>query len=132
MNSHGKSWTALLLPAMFLGMAIPSAAQSQFPDGKGKEIVEMVCSQCHGLNHVSDSRRTQEEWESVVSDMVARGAPLLVDEIDTVSEYLVKNFGPQSPPELLPRKLLVQARQPRCRKAREKRLSRRYARSATV
>ncbi|MEE8178341.1 MAG: hypothetical protein V3T65_10140 [Acidobacteriota bacterium] len=98
MNSHRKSWTALLLPAMFLWMAIPSAVQAQFPEGKGKEIVEMVCGQCHGLNNISDARRTLEEWESVVSDMVARGAPLLIDEIDTVSEYLVKNFGPQSPP----------------------------------
>ena len=98
MNSHRKSWTALLLPAMFLWMAIPSAVQAQFPEGKGKEIVEMVCGQCHGLNNISDARRTLEEWESVVSDMVARGAPLLIDEIDTVSEYLVKNFGPHSPP----------------------------------
>ncbi len=99
MNSHRKSWTALLLPAMFLWMAIPSAVQAQFPEGEGKEIVQTVCSQCHGLNNISDARRTREEWESVVSDMVARGAPLLIDEIDTVSEYLAKNFGPQSPPK---------------------------------
>ncbi|MCZ6629076.1 MAG: hypothetical protein O7E56_12705 [SAR324 cluster bacterium] len=98
MNSHRKSWTALLLPAMFLWMAIPSAVQAQFPEGKGNEIVEMVCGQCHGLNNISDARRTMEEWESVVSDMVARGAPLLIDEIDTVTEYLAENFGPQSPP----------------------------------
>ena len=94
MNSHRKSWTALLLPALCLWMVIPSPAQSRFPEGEGKEIVEMVCGQCHGLNNISDARRTLEEWESVVSDMVARGAPLLLDEIETVSNYLAEHFGP--------------------------------------
>ena len=65
-----------------------------FPEGQGKEIIETVCSQCHGLNNISDASRTKEEWESVVSDMVARGAPLLIDEIETVANYLAEHFGP--------------------------------------
>ena len=97
MVSPGKSRKVLLISAILFWFALPSMAQSSLPEGNGKEIVEIVCSQCHGLNNVTDARRTLEEWESVVSDMVARGAPLLIDEIDAVSAYLTKNFGPQSP-----------------------------------
>ena len=98
MASPEKSWKVLLIPAMLFWLALPSMAQSSLPEGNGKEIVEIVCSQCHGLNNLTDARRTREDWDSVVSDMVARGAPLLIDEIDTVSAYLAMNFGPQSPP----------------------------------
>ena len=98
MDSPGISRKVLLLSAILLWFTLPSMAQSSLPDGAGKEIVEIVCSQCHGLNNVTDARRTLEDWDSVVSDMVARGAPLLIDEIDTVSAYLAENFGPQSPP----------------------------------
>ncbi len=72
--------------------AIANAAAT-IPEGQGKEIIETVCGQCHGLNNVFGSRRTKAEWESVVSDMVARGAPLLIDEIDTVTNYLAEHFG---------------------------------------
>ncbi len=74
--------------------AANTSAATTFPEGQGKEIIAMACGQCHGLNNISDASRTKEEWESVVSDMVARGAPLLIVEIETVSDYLAEHFGP--------------------------------------
>ena len=72
MASPEKSWKVLLIPAMLFWFALPSMAQSSLPEGNGKEIVEIVCSQCHGLNNLTDARRTREDWDSVVSDMVAQ------------------------------------------------------------
>jgi len=68
----------------------------ELPEGKGKEIVQNVCSQCHGLNAVATSRMSKEDWENTVLDMVARGAPLLEEEIDTVVQYLSTNLGKQT------------------------------------
>ena len=35
-----------------------------------------------------------QEWDQVVNQMVSRGADLSDDDIDTVIEYLTKNYGP--------------------------------------
>jgi competence protein ComEA len=39
---------------------------------------------------------SKEDWENTVLDMVARGAPLLEEEIDTVVQYLATNLGKQT------------------------------------
>jgi competence protein ComEA len=84
--------------ALFLALIIPAHSQtskeSSLPEGDGKELVETVCDQCHGLKDVTDLRKTSQEWRDIVQDMVARDAPLLDDEVDVVVAYLAKNFGP--------------------------------------
>jgi hypothetical protein len=42
---------------------------------------------------MTDSNRTSEQWRSVVSQMMTQGAPLQDYEVDTVVDYLAKNFG---------------------------------------
>ncbi|MBI3940536.1 MAG: helix-hairpin-helix domain-containing protein [Acidobacteria bacterium] len=80
------------LCGLFLaGFALVAGAQD-FPEGKGKETVESVCAQCHGLRPVYSSKMTPEQWKRLVDDMVGRGAPLLDDEIPVVVEYLSKSF----------------------------------------
>src|SRR5581483_5209807 len=59
--------------------------KDKLPEGKGKDYVASVCTQCHGL----------EEWRIVVNDMVSNGAALDDDEVEIVSQYLAKNFGPE-------------------------------------
>ncbi|MBI2815541.1 MAG: hypothetical protein HYX72_01235 [Acidobacteria bacterium] len=67
----------------------------KLPEGKGKDYVASVCQQCHGLEAITSSRRSLDEWRMVVNDMVSQGAPLQDDEVEIVSEYLAKNFGPE-------------------------------------
>ena len=78
----------------------PVYAQSTLPEGEGRDIVEDVCSTCHGLINITDSKRTHEQWQYVVSTMIAQGAPLEDYEIKTVVDYLSRNFGKDS--KLLP------------------------------
>ncbi|MBI4444007.1 MAG: helix-hairpin-helix domain-containing protein [Acidobacteria bacterium] len=101
-GSISAAWRALLLSgsgfALFLSLALTAHSQtpveSSLPEGKGKELVESVCAQCHGLRETISLRKTAEEWRAIVNDMVSQGTPLLDDEIDVVAEYLAKNFGP--------------------------------------
>ncbi len=72
------------------------ATHGQLPEGKGKGVVQAVCSECHTLKNITDSRRTAEEWHDTVGSMISFGAHLQEDEIDTIVEYLAINFGKAS------------------------------------
>ena len=69
---------------------------TKLPEGKGKDLVASVCAQCHGLELITSGERTADEWKNVVNDMVSNGAALQEDEVETVSQYLAKNFSPDS------------------------------------
>ena len=86
---------ALLSLTLVLGCGSLATGQTPLPEGKGKEMVEAVCTQCHGLRETTSARLTAQEWQSILNDMVARGAPLFDEENEVVAEYLAKNFGPE-------------------------------------
>lgn len=64
------------------------------PDGEGKQLVAMVCSQCHGLKETAILRDGQKGWEEVVDRMVLYGAQLSPSEADLVTRYLATQLGP--------------------------------------
>ena len=94
MKAPQRFWIAILFLAFFPRLSL--SAQSPLPEGEGKEIVETVCAQCHGLSIIVNARHPLDEWRNVVYDMVSEGAPLLDDEVETVAQYLAKHFGPES------------------------------------
>jgi competence protein ComEA len=97
-------WMGLLLSAMVHPLS-SSAQESggkrkELPEGKGKNMVAAVCSSCHGLSVITDSKRNLQDWKDIVDQMVAHGAPLQDDEVDIVTQYLAKNFALEdSPPD---------------------------------
>jgi competence ComEA-like helix-hairpin-helix protein len=77
--------------------AVLAAAQAQdLPDGKGKDLVEDRCSSCHGLDLLLAEHDTKQQWSGIVNDMVSRGASGTADELETIVDYLAKNFGPEA------------------------------------
>jgi competence protein ComEA len=66
---------------------------SSLPPGKGKAIVQRDCAGCHVLKVVTSKRASKEQWSVLVDQMVSRGADVPDEEIETVVEYLAKNFG---------------------------------------
>jgi competence ComEA-like helix-hairpin-helix protein len=94
-----STWPSRLdLATMVLMMAgvatggIQTAKAQDLPEGKGKDIVENVCSQCHGLKQVTDSARTPDEWKDLVNEMIGNGAQLDDEQIPIVIDYLAKSF----------------------------------------
>src|SRR5262249_30472869 len=82
----------MALIVLFL-LFVGSAPQQQLPDGDGKEVFANKCSECHGLENATSSRRTREEWTGVVNDMASAGALLTKDDMTAIIEYLARNFG---------------------------------------
>jgi competence ComEA-like helix-hairpin-helix protein len=81
------------LPVLLLFIAA-SAIGSDLPDGKGKDVVETACSDCHSLERIKAERRDEEGWNSVIHEMLENGAPINANDMPVIVAYLAKNFGP--------------------------------------
>ena len=63
------------------------------PEGNGKKMIESACVSCHGLEVLAHKQWNRERWQTVVTAMVARGAPVKSSDVSEVVGYLEKNFG---------------------------------------
>jgi cytochrome c5 len=61
---------------------------------RGQELVEEICSFCHGLARLKGHEYTRDQWENVTKGMVFEGAPVTEAEYSLILDYLAKNFGP--------------------------------------
>ncbi|MBC53877.1 MAG: cytochrome C [Gammaproteobacteria bacterium] len=67
---------------------------NELPDGPGKELVQIACTSCHGLNHIQRSAgyASAAEWHRVFSTMVELPAA----QAETIATYLATHF-PEDP-----------------------------------
>ena len=83
--------------AVLAAASIAAHAQTQgkpsMPDGRGKQLVEALCSSCHALQLINNSSGyTRDQWRELTSYMVnMSGSPAQMNE---VLDYLEKNFPP--------------------------------------
>ena len=87
------------LAALCVAAGTPAHAQTPIalPQGDGRDLVAVACSQCHTLNTIMVGREGAAGWKRHVYNMVLRGAQLSPHEADTVIQYLTANFGPSTP-----------------------------------
>jgi mono/diheme cytochrome c family protein len=85
--------TIVLSACFAAAFCLSSPAQDTLPAGEGKDLVERICTGCHGLETAIDQARTEAQWKAVVDTMIGRGAEGTDKEFETVVKYLVKNFG---------------------------------------
>ena len=87
--------STLLLTAALIGAGITGAPQAQapqggqqaaaLPDGAGKQLVQQACTNCHGVNQITNSTGyTKERWQGLFGTMVKLSDP----QRDTVAQYL--------------------------------------------
>lgn len=67
------------------------------PAGDGKDETQQLCASCHNLQKTVLSRKTPQEWERTVFDMVARGAQIFPDEAEKIIKYLGQSFPAGKP-----------------------------------
>jgi len=75
----------------------PTAAKTvvELPDGDGKAIATENCQACHKLTNLTKAHKNLDDWKDTVQTMIDRGANVPADQIDTLVQYLAKNFGPK-------------------------------------
>jgi mono/diheme cytochrome c family protein len=65
------------------------------PDGDGKPIATEYCQACHKLTNLTKAHKDLDDWKDTISTMIERGASIPDDKVDTLAQYLAKNFGPK-------------------------------------
>jgi competence ComEA-like helix-hairpin-helix protein len=69
------------------------SAQDGLPAGKGKTAFVRVCGACHGFDEITSLRMQKAGWETIVNDMITRGATGTDEEMAQALDYLANNFG---------------------------------------
>ena len=87
--------TSLLTLALCIAPAglWAAADDDDLPEGPAKETLVKMCSNCHALKQVVKKRYSKKFWETVVDDMVSRGAEGTEEETEAVVSYLTRHFG---------------------------------------
>jgi len=68
-------------------------AASSLPEGKGKDLIGMMCVGCHKPDNFSSYRHTPEEWAAILIRMGERvRVPNTKADLDEIAGYLAKNF----------------------------------------
>ena len=75
--------------------AAAAKAVVELPDGDGKTIATENCQACHKLTNLTKAHKNLDDWKDTVQTMIDRGANVPPDKVDTLVEYLAKNFGPK-------------------------------------
>jgi hypothetical protein len=68
--------------------------KSLMPDGEGKQVTMELCGTCHNLQKTVVSRKSAQDWERTVYDMIRRGAQIFPDEAEQIVKYLATSFPP--------------------------------------
>jgi mono/diheme cytochrome c family protein len=80
-------------------VAAPAAAEEQpvtLKEAPGKAVVEGNCGSCHSLDYIRTNAPFPDAkmWDAEVTKMIkAYGAPVEPPDIQTIVEYLAKNYG---------------------------------------
>ncbi|MEX0619291.1 MAG: hypothetical protein WDZ76_06950 [Pseudohongiellaceae bacterium] len=90
-----KKWLAVTVFGLGLVSTHSALAQRgggsiELPEGPGKDLVQIACSSCHGLNVLTRSAgyESAAEWRRVFSTMINLPAA----QADTVADYLATHF----------------------------------------
>ena len=85
--------TKVLLLALCAGAIV----YGQLPDAPGRDTVKRVCGACHPAEVVLAKGMTREQWGSIVSNMISRGAKGTDAEFAQIIDYLSTNLPPKAP-----------------------------------
>lgn len=84
----------MFFPSILHLALVLASDENTLPPGEGQAIVQQKCSSCHALKVVTGKRASRQQWSTIVDRMITRGADVSEDDIDTLLDYLAKNFGP--------------------------------------
>jgi mono/diheme cytochrome c family protein len=74
--------------------AAVQAQKVELPEGEGKSIAVENCQACHRLTNLVKAHKSLDDWRDTVQLMMDRGANVQAEQVDTLVQYLAKNFGP--------------------------------------
>ena len=84
----------LALAAMAPVMLTAAFAAPQAPaDDANAAVFKRVCGNCHTPERIVASRRSADQWQEVMENMITRGAKGSDDDLNIVFTYLMSHYG---------------------------------------
>jgi cytochrome c5 len=80
--------------ALLQSGAAETPQETPLPEGKGRDITEQKCNMCHKSTVWVKKHYNEDQWTSIMDQMVEKGMKASDEEIATMTSYLVTNFGP--------------------------------------
>ncbi len=90
----GLFFTVVIGSVALSAQTRPGAAE--LPDAPGRDTVKKVCAACHPAEVVLSKGMSREQWGSIVSNMIGRGAKGTDEEFAQIVDYLAKNLPPSA------------------------------------
>jgi competence protein ComEA len=84
----------MFLPSILYFALALAADDNGLPPGDGQAIVQQKCASCHALKVITARKASRQKWFTTVDQMITRGADVSDDDVETLVDYLAKNFGP--------------------------------------
>lgn len=88
-----KRFSRLFISAVVSFFVFPATGQGILPEGPGRDLVIMSCTQCHGLDYLGEVSLTGAQWENALYDMIARGAIVEKDDLALLRKYLIDSYA---------------------------------------
>jgi competence ComEA-like helix-hairpin-helix protein len=88
-------WARGVLAALALLATTAAGGAQDAPAPKASKVMfEKTCSACHTAESVTSARRTRDQWQDVIDEMVSQqGAKIADEEFSPILEYLVASYG---------------------------------------
>jgi competence protein ComEA len=90
--SHLSIAGLAITAALLITWSHGASAQSQLPEGPGKDAVVRMCGTCHPVERAASVRLTQAGWQDTIGKMMTLGAKGSDEDAKAVLEYLSTHF----------------------------------------
>ena len=77
---------------ILISIALP-AQEVKLPEGPGRSTTARLCTTCHGIGNFVRRRESRDGWNTVIEEMIRRGAKGEEAEWAEVSDYLYAQFS---------------------------------------
>jgi mono/diheme cytochrome c family protein len=102
MNKPTISIFSILFTVILAGVLLAACGSSSSSSASsgggsasdGQVLMQQRCSVCHGVNRVTSSQKTADQWKVTVDRMINKGAQLAPQEEQTLVTYLAETYHP--------------------------------------
>jgi hypothetical protein len=75
-----------------ISQATLAQTPSPLPEGEGREKFLAACANCHEMSVVVAQGRSRDEWGTMISTMIDRGAQVADVDFAAIQDYLARFF----------------------------------------
>ena len=83
---------AAALAAAVQNLPVLGDPDGMLPEGDGRDVTIQTCTKCHLPERVISKNMDASEWQTVMQNMVTRGASMTDDQFSTILSYLSTSF----------------------------------------